>query len=47
MCTDVDDTIIAGFGDVMDGTPCKLGTNDMCIDGICKVSNYEVIREIP
>ncbi|XP_039962341.1 A disintegrin and metalloproteinase with thrombospondin motifs 6 isoform X3 [Bactrocera tryoni] len=37
LCTDVDDTIIANWGDtVKDGTPCGVGTNDMCIDGICK-----------
>ncbi|XP_037934525.1 A disintegrin and metalloproteinase with thrombospondin motifs 12 [Teleopsis dalmanni] len=36
-CTDLDDTIIANWGDVaLDGTPCTLGTNNMCIDGICK-----------
>ncbi|KAH8363804.1 hypothetical protein KR200_009514 [Drosophila serrata] len=36
-CTDVDDTIIANWGStVLDGTPCTLGTNNMCIDGICK-----------
>ncbi|XP_054731026.1 A disintegrin and metalloproteinase with thrombospondin motifs 12 [Anastrepha obliqua] len=37
LCTDVDDTIIANWGEVVkDGTPCRVGTNDMCIDGICK-----------
>jgi len=37
-CSDVDDTIIANWGStVLDGTPCTLGTNNMCIDGICKV----------
>ncbi|XP_075156811.1 ADAM metallopeptidase with thrombospondin type 1 motif B [Haematobia irritans] len=36
-CNDVDDTIIANWGDtVLDGTPCTLGTNNMCIDGICR-----------
>ncbi|XP_065365099.1 A disintegrin and metalloproteinase with thrombospondin motifs 6 isoform X1 [Calliphora vicina] len=36
-CTDDDDTIIANWGDVvLDGTPCTLGTNNMCIDGICR-----------
>ncbi|XP_017485526.1 PREDICTED: A disintegrin and metalloproteinase with thrombospondin motifs 7-like, partial [Rhagoletis zephyria] len=36
-CTDVDDTIIANWGEmVADGTPCRVGTNNMCIDGICK-----------
>ncbi|KAH8420533.1 hypothetical protein KR009_011265 [Drosophila setifemur] len=36
-CSDVDDTIIANWGaTVLDGTPCTLGTNNMCIDGICK-----------
>ncbi|XP_051864693.1 A disintegrin and metalloproteinase with thrombospondin motifs 12 isoform X1 [Drosophila albomicans] len=39
-CSDVDDTIIANWGEtVLDGTPCTLGTNNMCIDGICKVSS--------
>ena len=23
---------------VKDGTPCKAGTNDMCISGVCRVS---------
>ncbi|XP_034489827.1 A disintegrin and metalloproteinase with thrombospondin motifs 7 [Drosophila innubila] len=36
-CSDVDDTIIANWGEtVLDGTPCTLGTNNLCIDGICK-----------
>ncbi|XP_013106466.2 A disintegrin and metalloproteinase with thrombospondin motifs 6 isoform X1 [Stomoxys calcitrans] len=36
-CNDEDDTIIANWGDVvLDGTPCTLGTNNMCIDGICR-----------
>ncbi|XP_037889162.1 A disintegrin and metalloproteinase with thrombospondin motifs 7 isoform X2 [Glossina fuscipes] len=36
-CSDEDDTIIANWGDtVLDGTPCTLGKNNMCIDGICK-----------
>jgi len=38
-CTDTDDTLIVPWGDsVMDGTPCNVGTRDMCINGICKVS---------
>ncbi|XP_028896402.1 A disintegrin and metalloproteinase with thrombospondin motifs 7 isoform X3 [Zeugodacus cucurbitae] len=37
LCTDVDDTLIANWGDtVKDGTPCGVGTKNMCIDGICK-----------
>jgi len=39
-CTDTDDTLIVPWGDsVMDGTPCNVGTRDMCINGICKVSS--------
>lgn len=45
-CSDVDDTIIANWGEtVLDGTPCTLGTNNMCIDGICKVSLIDSIDE--
>lgn len=37
-CTDTDDTVIVPWGEsVMDGTPCNVGTRDMCINGICKV----------
>nr|CAD7569776.1 unnamed protein product [Timema californicum] len=36
-CADSDDSMIVPFGDsVDDGTPCNVGTNDMCIKGICK-----------
>uniref|UniRef100_A0A1B6CGF3 Peptidase M12B domain-containing protein n=1 Tax=Clastoptera arizonana TaxID=38151 RepID=A0A1B6CGF3_9HEMI len=36
-CTDSADTMIVPLGDsALDGTPCNLGTKDMCIDGICK-----------
>ncbi|XP_055540062.1 A disintegrin and metalloproteinase with thrombospondin motifs 7 [Wyeomyia smithii] len=36
-CTNSEDTIIVPFGDnAADGTPCNLGTNDMCIGGICR-----------
>ncbi|XP_070503091.1 A disintegrin and metalloproteinase with thrombospondin motifs 12 [Chironomus tepperi] len=35
-CTDKEDTFIQAFENVADGTPCKIGTNDMCISGICK-----------
>ncbi|KDR23512.1 A disintegrin and metalloproteinase with thrombospondin motifs 7, partial [Zootermopsis nevadensis] len=36
-CTDTDDTVIVPWGDsVIDGTPCNVGTRDMCISGICK-----------
>jgi hypothetical protein len=39
-CADADDTVIVPWGDsVMDGTPCNVGTRDMCINGICKVSS--------
>lgn len=38
-CTDSEDTIIVPWGDsAEDGTPCNIGTNDMCISGICRVS---------
>lgn len=43
----MDDTIIANWGEtVLDGTPCTLGTNNMCIDGICKVSLIDLIAAI-
>ncbi|XP_055689829.1 A disintegrin and metalloproteinase with thrombospondin motifs 7 [Lutzomyia longipalpis] len=36
-CTDTDDTVIVPWGaSAADGTPCNLGTNDMCISGICR-----------
>ncbi|PNF40674.1 hypothetical protein B7P43_G03792 [Cryptotermes secundus] len=36
-CADADDTVIVPWGDtVMDGTPCNVGTRDMCISGICR-----------
>ncbi|CAO1378309.1 unnamed protein product [Diamesa serratosioi] len=36
-CTNVEDTIIQAFGDSAgDGTPCNIGTNDMCIGGVCR-----------
>ncbi|KAG4065960.1 hypothetical protein HA402_006678 [Bradysia odoriphaga] len=36
-CTDSEDTVIVPWGDsAADGTPCNIGTNDMCIAGICK-----------
>lgn len=38
-CTDIEDTIIVPWGEsVIDGTPCNLGTRDMCIAGICRVN---------
>lgn len=38
-CTDSEDTLIVPWGDsAIDGTPCNIGTNDMCIAGICRVS---------
>lgn len=40
-CTDSDDTVIVPWGDsAADGTPCNIGTNDMCIAGICKVRDF-------
>lgn len=36
-CADTDDTVIVPWGEsVLDGTPCNVGTRDMCINGICK-----------
>ncbi|XP_058060876.1 A disintegrin and metalloproteinase with thrombospondin motifs 7 [Anopheles bellator] len=36
-CSNAEDTMIVPFGDTAaDGTPCNLGTNDMCIGGICR-----------
>ncbi|KAJ9585999.1 hypothetical protein L9F63_020363, partial [Diploptera punctata] len=36
-CADTDDTVIVPWGEsVLDGTPCNVGTRDMCISGICK-----------
>lgn len=38
-CTDSEETLIVPRGDnAADGTPCNIGTNDMCISGICRVS---------
>ncbi|XP_075238414.1 A disintegrin and metalloproteinase with thrombospondin motifs 12-like isoform X2 [Lycorma delicatula] len=35
-CTDKDETTIMPMGvPVLDGTPCNLGTRDMCISGLC------------
>ncbi|XP_077291043.1 ADAM metallopeptidase with thrombospondin type 1 motif B [Arctopsyche grandis] len=36
-CSTPDETVIKVFGDyALDGTPCNLGTRDMCISGICR-----------
>ncbi|XP_055914270.1 A disintegrin and metalloproteinase with thrombospondin motifs 7 [Eupeodes corollae] len=36
-CTDVEGTVTESWGDMAaNGTPCQLGTNNICIDGICK-----------
>lgn len=36
-CTDVEGTVTESWGDmVADGTPCQLGTKNICIDGICR-----------
>lgn len=46
LCTDFDDTIIANWGEtVQDGTNCGVGTNNMCIDGICKVGPLQLRSE--
>lgn len=37
-CADEKDTIIVPWGkSAKDGTPCRVGTYDMCISGICRV----------
>lgn len=36
-CTDKQDTFIQTFEAVEDGTRCNIGSNDMCISGICRV----------
>lgn len=42
-CTDSEDTLIVPWGDsASDGTPCNIGTNDMCISGICRVSIFTI-----
>lgn len=46
-CTDTDDTVIVPWGDAAaDGTPCNIGTNDMCIAGICKVELLNFVHSI-
>lgn len=46
-CTDSEDTMIMSFGDSADGTSCNIGTNDMCIGGICRVTiNIYIINYI-
>ena len=36
--------MIQAFGDsAADGTPCNIGTNDMCIAGICRVSLLQMV----
>lgn len=41
-CTDSEDTVIVPKGDAAaDGTPCNIGTNDMCIAGICRVGRLD------
>lgn len=38
-CTDTEESVIVPWGEAaLDGTPCNVGTRDMCIAGICKVS---------
>lgn len=36
-CSDKEESLIHDFETAEDGTPCNLGTNDMCIAGICRV----------
>lgn len=37
-CKDANDTRFDKLSDaVKDGTPCRFGTNDLCIMGICRV----------
>lgn len=42
-CTDKDDTLIHAFDIAEDGTSCNIGSNDMCIAGICKVSHCSLV----
>lgn len=36
-CSTADESVIVPFGEyAKDGTPCNLGTRDMCISGICR-----------
>ncbi|XP_046737583.1 A disintegrin and metalloproteinase with thrombospondin motifs 7 [Diprion similis] len=36
-CTDTEESVIVPWGEsALDGTPCNVGTRDMCIAGICK-----------
>ncbi|XP_077275521.1 A disintegrin and metalloproteinase with thrombospondin motifs 7 isoform X1 [Temnothorax americanus] len=36
-CTDTDESVIVPWGEAaLDGTPCNVGTRDICIAGICR-----------
>ncbi|XP_047365767.1 A disintegrin and metalloproteinase with thrombospondin motifs 18 isoform X4 [Vespa velutina] len=36
-CTDIDESVIVPWGEAaLDGTPCNVGSRDMCIAGICR-----------
>ncbi|XP_076620762.1 A disintegrin and metalloproteinase with thrombospondin motifs 7 isoform X1 [Colletes latitarsis] len=36
-CTDTEESVIVPWGEAaLDGTPCNVGTRDMCISGICR-----------
>ncbi|XP_026670951.1 A disintegrin and metalloproteinase with thrombospondin motifs 12-like isoform X2 [Ceratina calcarata] len=36
-CTDTEESVIVPWGEAaLDGTPCNVGTRDMCIAGICR-----------
>lgn len=40
-CTDIDESVIVPWGEAaLDGTPCNVGSRDMCIAGICRVSIF-------
>lgn len=38
--------MIMSFGEAGDGTSCNIGTNDMCIGGICRVRIFFYPRNI-
>lgn len=44
-CTDTEESVIVPWGDsALDGTPCNVGTRDMCIAGICRVKNFNLLK---
>jgi hypothetical protein len=37
-CSDANETVIVPWGEyAADGTPCNVGSRDVCISGICRV----------